>query len=215
MACYESSLRMRPAWVQLFPSSCSVPVQPHSTWVERPSLLPHTSQKADLCEVALEAAPIGGQLFTHDTSRNDCAAISLLLDTYATRLLAQALNAEPKKGRAGGWRILTPGQLSKHPHKERSYERWVKREFVTDQTTKRGIGSNVAATKRGGVGFRRTRKRSAPDALFMGVRFGNRLHHVPNTSPKTTPALFSVIGWKVSDTWVSLFMLYESCGRKG
>jgi hypothetical protein len=39
----------------------------------------------------LKAAPIGGQLFAHDTSRRDCAAISSLLDTYATRLLAQAL----------------------------------------------------------------------------------------------------------------------------
>jgi hypothetical protein len=39
----------------------------------------------------LEAAPIGGQLFAHDNSRRDCAAISPLLDTYATRLLAQAL----------------------------------------------------------------------------------------------------------------------------
>src|SRR5215203_1411150 len=40
----------------------------------------------------LEAAPIGGQLFAHDTSRSDYAAIPPLLDTYTTRLLAQALS---------------------------------------------------------------------------------------------------------------------------
>jgi hypothetical protein len=40
----------------------------------------------------LEAAPIGGQLFAHDTSRRDCTGFRLPLDAYATRLLAQALN---------------------------------------------------------------------------------------------------------------------------
>ena len=39
----------------------------------------------------LEAAPIGGQLFAHGISGRDCIAFCLLLDTYDTRLLAQAL----------------------------------------------------------------------------------------------------------------------------
>jgi hypothetical protein len=41
--------------------------------------------------VDLEAAPIGGQLFAHGISGRDCIAFCLLLDTYDTRLLAQAL----------------------------------------------------------------------------------------------------------------------------
>jgi hypothetical protein len=42
-------------------------------------------------ECTLEAAPIGGQLFAHGISGRDCIAFCLLLDTYDTRLLAQAL----------------------------------------------------------------------------------------------------------------------------
>ncbi len=39
----------------------------------------------------LEAAPIGWQLFALGSSQSDCTALTSLLDTYATRLLAQAL----------------------------------------------------------------------------------------------------------------------------
>src|SRR5918995_6452885 len=35
---------------------------------------------------------MGGQLFAHDNSQRDCTAFRLPLDTYATRLLAQALS---------------------------------------------------------------------------------------------------------------------------
>ncbi len=40
---------------------------------------------------ALEAPPIGWQLFILGSSQSDSAAFSSLLDTYATRLLAEAL----------------------------------------------------------------------------------------------------------------------------
>ncbi len=40
----------------------------------------------------LEAAPIGWQLFALGSSQSDCTALTSLLDTYATRLLAQALS---------------------------------------------------------------------------------------------------------------------------
>jgi len=46
----------------------------------------------------LEAAPIGGQLFAHGISGRDCIAFCLLLDTYDTRLLAQALTHEKDPG---------------------------------------------------------------------------------------------------------------------
>ena len=46
---------------------------------------------------ALEAAPIGGQLLAHGISGRDCIAFCLLLDTYDTRLLAQALRRPPCK----------------------------------------------------------------------------------------------------------------------
>src|SRR5215208_2687289 len=49
-------------------------------------------QAKTLTLTSLEAAPIGGQLFAHDNSQRDCTAFRLLLDTYATRLLAQALS---------------------------------------------------------------------------------------------------------------------------
>jgi hypothetical protein len=39
----------------------------------------------------LEAAPIGGQLFAHETSQTDCKAFLPFLVTKATRLLVQAL----------------------------------------------------------------------------------------------------------------------------
>jgi pimeloyl-ACP methyl ester carboxylesterase len=57
----------------------------------------------------LEAAPIGGQLFLHDTSRSDCAPISPLLDTFATRLLAQALRLASARADARQW-----GDLIRH-----------------------------------------------------------------------------------------------------
>src|SRR5215211_1016778 len=40
----------------------------------------------------LEAAPIGGPLFAHGNSGRLCKASRFPLDTYATRLLAQALS---------------------------------------------------------------------------------------------------------------------------
>jgi hypothetical protein len=40
----------------------------------------------------LELAPIGWQLFVLKSGKSDSIAFLLLLDTYATRLLAQALN---------------------------------------------------------------------------------------------------------------------------
>src|SRR5215217_411901 len=52
--------------------------------------------------VGLEAAPIGWQLFVLESGESDSIAFLLLLATYATRLLAQALSrsflymAEPK-----------------------------------------------------------------------------------------------------------------------
>src|SRR5215207_5281163 len=42
----------------------------------------------------LEAAPIGKQIFAHGISQRDPTAFWLVLDTYATRLLAQALSQE-------------------------------------------------------------------------------------------------------------------------
>src|SRR5215213_11932883 len=60
----------------------------------------------------LEAAPIGGQLFAHDTSRSDCAAISPLLDTYATRLLAQPLR--PFLGPSGVDQVALAAGLYEH-----------------------------------------------------------------------------------------------------
>src|SRR5215203_5217913 len=47
---------------------------------------------------SLEAAPIGKQIFAHGISQRDPTAFWLVLDTYATRLLAQALRSS-----------LTPG----------------------------------------------------------------------------------------------------------
>ena len=41
----------------------------------------------------LEAAPIGWQLFVLESGKSDSIAFLLLLATYATRLLAQALRA--------------------------------------------------------------------------------------------------------------------------
>ena len=41
---------------------------------------------------ALEAAPIGWQLFVLESGKSDSIAFLLLLATYATRLLAQALS---------------------------------------------------------------------------------------------------------------------------
>jgi hypothetical protein len=52
---------------------------------------------------SLETAPIGEQLFARDASRRDCMAFWLLLDTYATGLLAQALG-----GRSSGFHALQP-----------------------------------------------------------------------------------------------------------
>src|SRR5215203_6594183 len=48
----------------------------------------------DLCGYhgGLEAAPIGKQIFAHGISERDPTAFWLVLDTYATRLLAQALS---------------------------------------------------------------------------------------------------------------------------
>jgi hypothetical protein len=46
----------------------------------------------------LELAPIGEQLFTHGNSERDCTALCLLLDTYATRLLAEPLRGKPRRG---------------------------------------------------------------------------------------------------------------------
>jgi hypothetical protein len=43
--------------------------------------------------VDLEAAPIGSQLFSLGGSQSDCTASAAFLDTYATRLLAQALSS--------------------------------------------------------------------------------------------------------------------------
>jgi hypothetical protein len=40
----------------------------------------------------LEAAPIGWQLFVLESGKSDSIAFLLLLATYATRLLAQALS---------------------------------------------------------------------------------------------------------------------------
>src|SRR5215217_2641066 len=46
-----------------------------------------------LADKALEAAPIGWQLFLLGSSQGDSTAFPLCFDTYATRLLAQALSA--------------------------------------------------------------------------------------------------------------------------
>jgi len=43
-------------------------------------------------EFPLEAAPIGGQLFVLESGKSASIAFLLLLATYATRLLAQALS---------------------------------------------------------------------------------------------------------------------------
>jgi hypothetical protein len=45
---------------------------------------------------SLEAAPIGGPLFAHGNSGKRCKASRFPLDTYATRLLAQALSRIPR-----------------------------------------------------------------------------------------------------------------------
>jgi hypothetical protein len=45
-----------------------------------------------LIVVDLEAAPIGWQLFILGSRQSDSTALLLFLDTYATRLLAQALS---------------------------------------------------------------------------------------------------------------------------
>jgi hypothetical protein len=50
--------------------------------------------------ISLEAAPIGWQLFILGSSQSDCTAFPLFLDTYVTRLLAQALS-HPR--RVGAW----------------------------------------------------------------------------------------------------------------
>src|SRR5215211_4308115 len=63
-------------------------------------------QAKTLTLTSLEAAPIGGQLFAHDNSQRDCTAFRLLLDTYATRLLAQALSLHGLAGRGDIRRAL-------------------------------------------------------------------------------------------------------------
>jgi hypothetical protein len=51
-----------------------------------------TSDRAPLVKGDLEAAPIGWQLFVLESGKSDSIAFLLLLATYATRLLAQALS---------------------------------------------------------------------------------------------------------------------------
>src|SRR5215204_6233308 len=51
-----------------------------------------TGAMRNFAECCLEAAPIGKQIFAHGISQRDPTAFWLVLDTYATRLLAQALS---------------------------------------------------------------------------------------------------------------------------
>jgi hypothetical protein len=55
-------------------------------------------------KLPIEAAPIGWQLFVLESGKSDSIAFLLLLATYATRLLAQALSLRfnPASGKGCG-----------------------------------------------------------------------------------------------------------------
>src|SRR5215212_3691050 len=70
-----------------------ITVQPLVNSSSAPSPVSRALKRSSLCFVLwdLEAAPIGWQLFILGSCQSDSTAFWLPLDTYATRLLAQAL----------------------------------------------------------------------------------------------------------------------------
>src|SRR5215204_6355876 len=74
----------------------------------------------------LELAPIGWQLFGLGNFLNDQAAVSLAVDTFATRLLAQALSTNVKT-KADRGRGRTGSKPASPPRRPRSRARGVRR----------------------------------------------------------------------------------------